>query len=276
MARRDFFKRTQRKRYKAGRYRNPYFQNVKKIPWKPLSAVVGTLVVILLGLNLMFSSPRLAIQNVQIKGVEHIDPAQIEQLVQSYLQSRALLIFKTSNQFLFSSEELSTELENAFALANVSMGQSGGILTITIAERTSNLIWESGQGRYVVDLEGVVTRSLGAEEDLGQPLPTFSDTNNLDVSVGDIVMTPEEIENVFAFLDQLEAQGITYDTIRVDRLAGKWMSVETTEGFEILFDSVGDISTQASHLETVLLDQVEDRSELEYIDVRFGDHVYYK
>ncbi len=224
----------------------------------------------------MFSSPRLAIQNVQIKGVEHIDPAQIEQLVQSYLQSRALLIFKTSNQFLFSSEELSTELENAFALANVSMGQSGGILTITIAERTSNLIWESGQGRYVVDLEGVVTRSLGAEEDLGQPLPTFSDTNNLDVSVGDIVMTPEEIENVFAFLDQLEAQGITYDTIRVDRLAGKWMSVETTEGFEILFDSVGDISTQASHLETVLLDQVEDRSELEYIDVRFGDHVYYK
>ncbi len=276
MAKRDFFRRTQNKRYRAGKYRNPYFQRVKKVPWKPLGIGFGTLALILLGLNLMFSSPRLAINNVQINGVEHIDPSLIEGVVRSYLQQRALLVFKTSNQFLFSSDKLSADLEESFALANVSLGQSNGTLTITIIERTSNLIWESGTGRYVVDLEGVVNRELFNGEEANLSLPVFDDTNDLPIQVGDRVMTDVEIENVFSFLDYLESKEVGFTKIEVDRLAGKWMSVQTDVGFEILFDSVGDITSQIKHLDSVMFTQVEDLSLLEYIDVRFGDHIYYK
>lgn len=276
MPKRDFFKRTQRKGYRAGKYRNPYFQNVRKVPWKLIGIVLGSLFFVGLMMNLMFSSPRLAINNVQINGIEHIDPAQIEGVVRRYLQQRALLVFKSSNQFLFSSDKLNAELEGAFALANVSLGQSGGTLTITVEERTSNLIWITEEGRYVVDLEGIINREIALDQILDIPLPIFNDTNDLDVSVGDRVMTESEIQNIFNFLEHLEGQGIEYTEIKVDRLAGKWMSVQTVIGFEILFDSVGDISLQAKHLDSVILEEVDDLTTLEYIDVRFGDHVYYK
>ena len=231
---------------------------------------------VVLGLNLMFSSPRLAINNVQINGLEHIDPSQIEDVVRTYLQQRALLVFKASNQFLFSSDKLSNDLEEAFALANVSLGQSNGTLTITVVERTSNLIWESGEGRYVVDLEGIVNRELYTDEEADVSLPIFSDTNDLSIEVGDRVMTDTEIQNVFNFLDYLESKEIGFTKVEVDRLAGKWMSVQTILGFEILFDSVGDISLQVKHLDSVMIGQIDDLATLEYIDVRFGDHVYYK
>jgi cell division septal protein FtsQ len=276
MPKRDFFRRTQNKRYRAGKYRNPYFQHVRKIPWKILGICFGTLVLVVLGLNLMFSSPRLAINNVQINGLEHIDPSQIEDVVRTYLQQRALLVFKASNQFLFSSDKLSNDLEEAFALANVSLGQSNGTLTITVVERTSNLIWESGEGRYVVDLEGIVNRELYTDEEADVSLPIFSDTNDLSIEVGDRVMTDTEIQNVFNFLDYLESKEIGFTKVEVDRLAGKWMSVQTILGFEILFDSVGDISLQVKHLDSVMIGQIDDLATLEYIDVRFGDHVYYK
>ncbi|NQV89767.1 MAG: hypothetical protein HQ488_05565 [Parcubacteria group bacterium] len=276
MPKRDFFRRTQNKRYRAGKYRNPYFQRVRKVPWKALCIGTGTFVLILLGLNLMFSSPRLAINNVQINGIEHIDPSIIEGVVRTYLQQRALLVFKTSNQFLFSSDKLSADLEESFALANVSLGQSNGTLTITIIERTSNLLWESGVRRYVVDLEGVVNRELLNQEEADLSLPLFDDTNDLPIQVGDRVMTDVEIQNVFIFIEYLESKQVGFTKIEVDRLAGKWMSVQTVAGFEILFDSVGDISSQIKHLDNVMLTQVEDLSTLEYIDVRFGDHIYYK
>jgi hypothetical protein len=71
-------------------------------------------------------------------------------------------------------------------------------------------------------------------------------------------------------------QGIEFTETRIDRLAGKWMSVAAREGYDILFDPGGNIVQQAMNLAVVRRDQIKDRQNLRYIDLRFGDHVYFK
>ncbi len=276
MARKNIFTKTQRRLYRKKEFRNPYFQKVRKIPWKGIVVAAAMFVVFVLFIRLLYSSPRLAIQRVNIDGLEYIDREQIEQVILENLRGRALFVFRASNQFLFSSQILNDELEEAFALSDVKLGLSGGTLTVRVAERTANLLWKSGEALYVVDLEGVVTRQIETADEIEVPLPLFYDTNDLDVSVGDSVMKSSEIENIFTFLGYLDTFGIRYGEIQVDRLAGKWMSIQTEIGFELLFDAVGDIDLQASNLEVVLSEQIDDVESIEYIDLRFGDHVYYK
>ena len=54
------------------------------------------------------------------------------------------------------------------------------------------------------------------------------------------------------------------------------MGVKTGLGYRILFDASGDIDGQANHLEVLLRETINNPEQLDYIDLRFGDHVYFK
>ncbi len=279
MSRRDFFKQNLRHRYRGRDRENPYFRRVKKIPWKGLSLTVGSLVVLIGLLTFLFAHPALGIQEVVIHGLTHIDHKEFETEVLSYLDERALLFFHHRNQFLFSDKDLLSRLEQHFTFASLSVSQEGKKLYIAVEERSSNLIWVTDQ-EYVVDVHGVVVRQLNREQTedakLASQLPLFYDINQVPVSVGSVVLTEQEIVSVFAFHKILASQDIPFTQTRLNRLVGGWMSVVTQKGYEIYFDVTGDIETQGEALKTVLAEEIEDPADLEYIDLRFGDHVYFK
>ncbi len=279
MSRRNFFQQTQRRRYQDKGRENPYFRRVRKIPWKWIGGSMGGVAIIVTVCVILFSHRALAIQRVSIDGLNQIDRMAFETEVRAYLDQRALLFFHRSNQFLFSGADFQLALEGAFTFASISISQAGKELRITVKERTSNLLWETDK-EYVVDLQGVITRPLQrdvpSDAELAFRLPLFYDINQVAVLIGVPVLTPEEITQVFRFHEILLSQGIPYTQTRVNRLAGGWMSIVTQVGYEIYFDVTGDIEAQGESLKTVLATQVEDPEDLEYIDLRFGDHVYFK
>ena len=133
----------------------------------------------------------------------------------------------------------------------------------------------------MVDLEGIVVRAITDEEHTTalqstKQLPLFIDLNNVPVDVGSQVLSALEIENALQFYTHLEEAEIKSIQTELDRLAGKWAKVQTEQGFDILIDLAGDIELQYSNLVTLLKDQIPNPSELDYIDLRFGDKVYYK
>jgi len=260
---------------------NPYFHHTQKIPWKGISAGVASLIAVLVLTVFLFSHSALTIQDVVIDGLEYIERSTFETEVTDYLDQRALLFFRRSNQFLFSMEDLQNKLEQDFTFTSLSISQSGKVLSITVQERTSNLVWATDTDKeYIVDLDGIIVRPFKREVDedaqLALRLPVFYDTNEVPVVIGDPVLTPEEIISVFRFHEILGAQGIGFTSTRVNRLTGGWMSIVTKTGYEIYFDVTGDIEAQGESLKTVLASQVEDPDDLEYIDLRFGEYVYFK
>jgi hypothetical protein len=281
MARRNHFKRSQRRQYQSREYKNPHIREANRFDLKHIGIGVAALIAFVSLLVLLLGHPVFGIHVVHIEGVEYIDRVKLERAITEYTQTNRFLLFHRSNRFLFSAEDLSDRLLGTFALLSIDIGLREGDLYLTLQERTSNLFWKTQDRLYVVDLEGIIVREVNEEDEILQQanladLPIFIDKNDASVEVGSLVLKPVEVENSFRFLGQLEDAGIMDTYIDVDRIAGKWVRVATDVGFSILIDLTGDTQKQFDNLVVVLSEQVEDASALEYIDLRFGDKVYFK
>lgn len=279
MRRRDFFKKTQQKRYESHSFRNPYFREKKNLTHLRWLGGISAFFVISLGLGLFFYvHPKFNISEVRINGIQHLDKGQISQTIRDELNKRVYLFFKRQNRFLFDKDQLFSELNSQFTFRDLQINQNGTEIFIQAVERTSQFIWKTNNQFFVVDLEGVIIREINSEEQeyLLSIFPVFVDRNNVTISIGDQVLKREETEAIIKFHEYLQSQQIGIIQTEFDRLLGKWVGVLTSNSYHILFDPVGDITTQADRLRVILRDKISDPNSLEYIDLRFGDHVYFK
>ena len=275
MRRRDFFQKTQQKKYASRSFRNPYFR--ERIDKRPIMILIGVLIsflMVLIVLFIIFFNPSLKINEIHVSGLETISKTELDDALRSYTGKRLFFVFPRQNRYLFDQNELVEYLKGKFTLRDVQISRVGDKIEIQIIERTSFLIWQTKGQSYLVDLDGIVIRI--AEENLLFSLPIFVDRSNVEINVGNSVLTAEEISSVFRFGEHLNAQNISFKQVEFDRLAGKWTGILTTDGYRILFDVTGDIDAQAQRLNLIIKEKISDVSKLEYIDLRFGDHVYYK
>jgi len=230
---------------------------------------------------------------VQFEGIEYLSQDELTESVWNYLHKRHFLLFTNENRFVFDDETLLNHLESyySFEYLNIIL-EKNHVLTLSLKEKTSGLLWNSQEKTYVVDLQGLVIREISREESewllseiheddsLEQKkflfMPRFRDLNDIDVTIGENILTSDEINAIFLFQKYLNSQFIPFIETQIDRLSGKWMGILAKDGYLILFDAYGDIDTQAKHLASILSQPSINPTDLEYIDVRFGDHVYYK
>lgn len=328
--------RLQREQYNAHRLRNPYFRK-NRVPepgvWKRRLIAIGIVTVIgLLGYAgiAWLRAPDQQITDVTIEGTRSIREDEVRNLVNSWLDTPRGVFFSNRIRPFSDVSILRDTLTKTFVLESLNVATDGNVLRIVLTEKTSQLIWRSGDNRVLVDLQGIVIRPLQPEEiarldapppappveppptptTADQPapdvvatapapspegealieppppsvpvvdpltvLPVFVDLNRIEIAAGTRVLTPEEIQVIFRFHDRLRQLTIQFHETRVDRLAGKWMSVRTQDGYDIFFDPSGDANMQADNLATILKEKITDPKRLQYIDLRFGDHVYFK
>lgn len=307
MRSREQFRLLQRKRYDAKRFSNPYFQREQKRDWRAIVLVTGIGLAAVCLVSVVFASPMLAIRSVEVTGTDTISPDEIRDRVWAELNRRRLGLFHATNRFLYDEERLRDALGSAYAFETLSIVRTcswgdGCGLAVAVHEKTSQLLWASGERMHLVDLHGVAIRELTTEEIAawkapGPPpqdplpngslplpettnplrkLPLFVDLNASAIDVGSTVLTQTEVVNLLEFERRLLAMNVLFSQVDVDRLAGKWMAVKTLAGFNILIDASGDIPAQILNLQVLLRDTLKDTKNLQYIDLRFGDHVYYK
>lgn len=308
MRSRNHFRLREKKRYEARRFHNPYFQSKPRRNWKLIVLGTGVGLAAVCLVSFVFGSPYFAIASVTVAGTETISSDEIVGKAWAELNRRRLLFFRATNRFLYEDESLRAALSGAYAFDSLEVSRTcswthgGCSVAIQVKEKTSQLLWVSGDHVFLADLKGVAIRELTPDElaqwsapdptplppnpDGSVPptpppsplkrLPIFEDVNAATVPVGSNVMTETEITNLFRFQSGLSTMGIGFTRTRIDRLAGKWMAVHTTVGYDVFVDAVGNIDMQLTNLTTVLHDKIPDPTAIQYIDLRFGDHVYYK
>lgn len=246
---------------------------------------------------IVFGSPIFRITQVSLQGTSPSSSGELQTQVDSFLSKRHFLFFHNRNHWLFDKEACRSYLEQFYAFETltfefVDLRQ----LSITVQEKASSFLWETGDRTFVVDLQGTVVREITSTEEQwlasatppaeNEPLPEeqqsflslprFRDLNNAPIAPGLIVASPDEIASIFSFQQALTTLSILFIETHIDRLSGKWIGILTSAGYLILFDAAGDIQAQALRLQSVLKESIPDPSTLEYIDLRFGDHVYFK
>lgn len=273
----SYFQRAQHKRYESRSFQNPYFR--PKPPRRWIAYLIGTVCLVgtIAGTWALFSLPAFAYTDVRVEGLETIPSERVEADVRAYFAEPVVRLFSRSNRFLFDADVMRDRLTAAYPFDRIAIEAVGKGVSVRVRERQSELLWKSADRLWLVDLQGLVIRELTAEEATGfKRLQLFVDVNGEDVALGGSVLSAPEVAGIRQIQDRLLDLGIPFTETHVDRVAGQRVAIRALLGYDIIVDPLGDAALQADRLAALLRDTIAQPKTLQYVDLRFGDHVYYK
>ncbi len=285
---------------------SPRFQKIKKernkILRRKIFFLLFLLVLILIGLSFLSKWDKLNINNIEITGNKVIETKMIEDVVKEKIAGNYLYFFPKTNFLLYPKGEIIKELTNKFTrLKNISLSiKNFQTLDISVAERMtlytycgdnplSNLGAElpSEQKCYFLDQDGYIFDE--APYFSGEVYLKFYGT----VNNGDPLNIPSGsyfyqsiFSKLISFKDTLEKIGVKPAAFYVQESGDIEVylssSVKSQLGPKIILKTDSDFDQVAENLQSVLTtepfqsDFKNKYSSLLYIDLRFGNKVYYK
>jgi cell division septal protein FtsQ len=144
-------------------------------------------------------------------------------------------------------------------------------LEIEVQEREGGLVWETGDKRYLIDIEGVVFSECLGESNL----PKVIDSKKLPVVLNSQIVSSDFVNFVLGLTDKLPKEGISIVSITVpESTYDLW--VKTKEGFDIYFDVTRNLDPQLAKLKVLLKEIGGERNYIQYIDLRIENKIFYK
>lgn len=257
-----------------------------KIKFLIISLIFLTIFII----YLLFFSKLFLIKTIEVRGNQTINTQEIKDIAQEHMFRSRFIIFNQQNRFFIDKNTLIADLSSRYKLSNIFLNVGIATITINIEENESAIIWKTNEDSYYLDLNGIIIKKI-SETDLTltndrpetdnsrekNQFPIISDNGNDSVWIGKKAIEPEEINFILNLSDQLK--DIKLFKIKNYKIDDKWVNevrVETELGWEVYFNTKDDTSTQINNLVVLLNEKLKDRSKLNYIDLRFGNRVYYK
>jgi hypothetical protein len=279
--------------------KNPLFhQEVRMALWKKiLFSILGV------GgstglLWLIFFGPFSGITQVSVTGLTTIPNTFIENATHAQMEYKSFGFFPERSRYLFRVKAFEAQLQALYDFEYLSVVIHGGTLEIEAKERLSQFVYQSGDVFSFIGLDGKLTRLLydfeiaqiserlnipclylydGSQALPLQPaMPIIVDASAPELIMGTEILFPMNAETIIAFNESLSSlliHPVYY--LRATR-TDSWLSVMTEEGFEIYIDGTRGVGEQEEILKTVIAEYRDRLETIDYIDVRFGNHVYIK
>jgi hypothetical protein len=299
-------------RSEVSRGKNPFSKHYQKK--SRLLKIYGFLaIVLILGLGyFLLYSDRFEIKNIDVSGTRNIRADDIKSIAESQIAERRFLIFKQRNLFAFSKKELTEKINDKYVLDDLRINKDlPGSLKIEIKEKISLVIWVSNNRYYNLDSNGIAiseilnlnksksTKNKTQEETAPEPeffdikplnsgelidnreissFPLIFDETNNEVVLGQSVISSDMISIILNLNKKIpEKINISVNSFKIPELGSREVKIVTNEKWEIYFDTNKDIEMQLNNLKLTLDEKIKgNRSSLQYIDLRFGNRVYYQ
>jgi cell division septal protein FtsQ len=249
------------------------------------ATILLVFVLSIFGLTVWFSHSALfRIENVQVEGNVAIDAQDIEHLAQKHLAGTFAAVYARSNKVFYPKDEIEQDIRTTFPnIETLHVETEGKTLAVTISERKPAYIWCKGKPEikstdacYFIDAAGYIF-SKGPQVS-GNAYFTFFGLITDENPIGKTFLNEAEIKTI----DSLKTTLIKND-VPVDALIAtdsNLRELTLAHGGKILYKADQDQALIASSLEllkkkTTLLNSNAPKK-IEYIDLRFGNKVYYK
>jgi cell division septal protein FtsQ len=212
------------------------------------------------------TSPTFRVRGVHVQGAALLSQADVEQAA-AVVGANVFWVDRAAAEARLRSLPLVLEAEVTPVLPDS--------VNVRIVERQPAAFWVSGEQTYVVDKQGVVLRTLGANEAVmaDQPMPTVAQLDGQPLEAGDVV-------DASALATSARLAGLL-PSVGVKPAAVEWsqdvgLEVRTQEGWRARFDSAGNIEQQVDSLRSIRDYLAKSKTAAEVIDLRFGDRPYYR
>lgn len=272
--------------YKAKKYSNPFFGNGRRNYSRPITFFFRPRVIIFFVLAfaggvvwLFFFSPVFSVKSIDIQGAGRVSAAELKIEIWKQTNKKRMLLGSQGNIFLFNSRELSLRLQNEYNLANLSVKKKlFSTITVNLKEKDCAVIWRESENDYCLDSNG--------NEIFSAPLGTIIQTDcPLIHNLGNVRESnaPKTESKIISYASKLRDElksdkyGIKLGYFIVDDNEPNSLMVVIANGPKIYFNTGEDMNEQLTRL-AVLKEKTlkDDFIKKEYIDLRYGNKVYYK
>lgn len=262
--------------YQQSEFKNPYFDHKRQHHSGGfntkfyLKLIFGVFFVYVL-----FYSNLLKIDVVEVSGLDMISNSQFRQTVDQSLNDARWWLFPHGHMFFFSKNKLSRTIENEYGLESLMINRGWKRLDISIQERISYLILFNRQKFYFVDQGGQVTQQLTKEQAVQywDRFPILN-INQEEIDIGDQLISGQMVNFLLRLNEKIMASPLRKQGFESN--GEQEVIFLAKEGWRAYFDINSDLDIAMENLLLVLNEKIEDQSQLEYIDLRFDNKVFYK
>ena len=232
---------------------------------KIISVIAGVLI-----LQSIFRLPWLTItsQNIVIEGLQQVPKEQVLAETESILNKRRWLIFKNNNYLLFRSYDLQTKLENNLFLTNIIIKKTWPhVLKINVQERISNFIRQTAEGYWQLNYDG---QTLGQIQTVLPDSKIIADERADQTTSISLAYMEQATKVLKAWTPNLPGIAKFHLTDEADLI-----NLETVLGYRVLLSTKDDYTAQITRYEAILKQNIMPNN-ITYVDLRFGENVYFK
>jgi cell division septal protein FtsQ len=179
------------------------------------------------------------------------------------------------NYFLFSGTDFSAKLVKNFQIVSATIDKTfPDQITINVLERAPVLLLNNGGELYHLDNKGLAYEQV-TEQALNN-LPTLKLTEPMKITLESEPLKKELFTFIMLLQRQLINLNVPVSYYEMNTANSLVLKTQTTEKWYLLLNLQEDLDKQTQKLKVVLQNKISDRSKLEYIDLRFGDKIFYK
>ena len=274
--------------YSSKAYKNPFFPKKKRVSlrisvyrfsFKTKLIIWSAMIFLALGAYFLFYSNYFSINNITAAGAGRIDSAVIETIAWQQIEDNFLVIFPQKNIFLFSKKMLYKKLNSKYSFDSLIINKDlPNNLVIEYNEKKYAIIWQENENYYYVDDYGSLISEANLLEISQKDYPIIKNESN-DLIINNKI-TVEAV--YFDYAKQLFSKFKDYENeFKIERFVVdsdvNTLKAVLESGPVVYFNISEDVDKQVSKLLIIKNEKIkEDFNAKTYIDVRYGDSVYYR
>ncbi len=226
----------------------------------------------------------LKINRVNLEGLEELKYEEVAKELNILLEGKYFEVISRNNFILISERKITNHLMEKFKkISGVEVKKIfPDAIEVKIAERDSLLLWCSGGPCYFIDEGGYAYNGADFEsrEVKENNLIRLADASAKPVDLGEKVLSEEYIGFVLRLVEEIKKESPIdiLDECQTACRVAEDVRLKTVEGWDIYFS--GKISEEKSVrvMKTFLEKEMDEekRKNLEYLDLRAENKVYYK
>lgn len=248
-----------------------------------VGAFVALIVALVGGVVWLSRIQALAINTVQVSGNVGIESSDIQSIANAHLAGTYAAVFPKSNKLLYPKKAIEQDIRTHFpSISTLTIDTEKNSLDVSISERKPAYVWCKGSPTksetdcYFMDDKGYIFSE--APNFSGDAYFAFYGLISDDNPIGKTFLGPDQFTALEQFRASLKQENIIITSYLAK--AEDVSEVYLSTGGKIIFKASQNPETLAASLillkKNTDLFKSENAKSLEYIDLRFGNKVFYK
>ncbi len=254
---------------------NPYF---KRTPGRSFGGILKGIVVLAFLTAVLYGaiySNAVRVRTVTVEGVEMINKDHIIATARQSIAGYRYLAIPRDHILIADTNAVRDAIATQYQLRSVSVTKKFRSLTVVVEERRETFrLFDPGTS-YILDQDGLVLKTAAGE---GEDLIAIKRDEETALNAGTSALNKHWAPSLISIHQYFATQvGIRDQFYKLD-MANGTVTVVTVEEWQAIFDPNISIESQVTSLASAVVGKFgpTERQKLEYIDVRFGDRVFYK